>query len=214
MSLLGYAVFLGERAPACFPWGITGAAVYAIGSGELAAAVSRVDDCPAWSLHARAFVQTVADLQDSCGAVIPMRLGCRFTVPEDVRAALDARAGEFRKLLQEFEGCSEWTVRLAALPARLPVASASSGSAWLAGRQAYYQSLEAAQAALQARARELLGGTAGWYRRARQESLRDGLAVHFLVPRNSTAQWRARVDELMPGSRASGPWPPYNFVEP
>jgi hypothetical protein len=172
-------------------------------------------------------------------AVVPMKL---FTIFEnDFRATseIERRRAEIDASLKRVAGRREWGVRIRATPAVLraprgrrtnkPTSTARTGASYLAAKkqvrddtremairaQARVNRAYSALAALSADARRLPPAIGG------EQSTRLLLDAAFLVPRAGTSRFRAATRRAARslsrdgyGVEITGPWPPYNFIEP
>lgn len=207
-----------------------------VAENGLAAAISRVSELDAAPsvLRLRTFAAVVQALHDAC-TVLPMRYGCLFRTEKEVAALLGERGPEFAAALDAVEGCAEMCVRAmvdersrASAPAlsdREP-ARAPGGRAYLAARQEEYarQTLSAqAATAIGERAAAVFRGLFVRYvsvysPQASVPYNAPMLSLYFLVkrPRVETFSEIFRMLEFSEPAKLllSGPWPPYNFVQP
>lgn len=215
----------GRAAP---PPGIDGCAVRAVGDASLAAAASHVpDSCAAPSVaRARAYARVVEAIHRAC-TVLPMRYGCLPASEAQVLDLLRRRRAGLLAALGELDGCVEMGARVL-LPgagerqAARPACGqgASSGRAYLAGRQSLYGAQDrgehAAARVAEHMRRALDGLFVRWQverRVARHPAL---LSVQFLVRRGALSPFCDAFGCLAAESRQpmllTGPWPPYSFA--
>jgi hypothetical protein len=164
--------------------------------------------------------------------VVPMKLFTMFTSPARAISDLRGRRPILTAALRRVRGCDEWGVRLVGRPRRSTPAAAPltgrSGAAFLAAkkqardarRDALLQVSEAVESAY-----DLLAPLSRDSRR-RTDFPESAVApplldAAFLVPAARKASFRAAAKRAAVACRAagveltlSGPWPPYNFVQP
>ena len=163
-------------------------------------------------------------------AVVPMKLFTMFSTDARVVSEMRMRRRELRRVFERIEGCEEWGVRViqgqpraAGRKPRRP----STGAAFLAARkQARDHSTTAARATARAAddAFVSLSEIARDGRRRADEAAGVAaplLEAAFLVPARRRARFHAAAGRLAKevaktGGQMtlSGPWPPYNFVDP
>jgi len=232
----------GNLPGVCLPLDGGGHSVRVVTEQGLAAAISQVLDPDIAPTVGRlqAFAAVVEALHavgpaGSARTVLPMRYGCLLPTEGRVVALLRERGPEFAAALDGVEGCAEMSVRAildedpiaAASPrARCDPPDASEGEAYLVSRKACYarQTLSAqTAAALGERAVAVFRGL--FVRYVSEYSPHPSrpyrvpiLSLHFLVRRSHVESFR-RVFQVLERSESakmllSGPWPPYNFVQP
>ncbi|MFZ0889043.1 MAG: GvpL/GvpF family gas vesicle protein [Candidatus Binataceae bacterium] len=171
------------------------------------------------------------------GTVIPMRYGCIFDTPAEIRRLLDDRQREYRRLLDDLDGCAEMSAQVAldepgpfaGLRANLcsPLLAQFAGRrdrrpgiAYLADRSEYYASREDLDQRREEICNAIRGSAQGTFVRCSSEYGERGgrgfLALHFLVSRHGIDRFRKALQPLTAHAASSvavtGPWPPYNFV--
>jgi hypothetical protein len=163
--------------------------------------------------HARV-VEAVAR---ESAAVLPARFGRSYDDAEELRRAVEARAGELRESLERVRDCVEVGLRVLA-PEQAVTADASSPAPAESGRD-YMRARLAAVHDAEALADEVHLPLAGLARASTRSiaTPRLLLTAAYLVPRASLPAFRARVEELQrsrPGVSlaCTGPWPPYSFA--
>lgn len=164
--------------------------------------------------------------------VVPMKLFTMFSTVERAAREMRARRRAISGVLRRVAGCEEWGVRVTrGTPPRRATAAAApvarSGVAFLAARrEARDRAREAAAGAVTA-ADTAFDALAPLARDVRRRDSAPGGAVPllldaaFLVPTSRRARFQAvarRTAALCAESGAimtlTGPWPPYNFVQP
>jgi len=233
----------GNLPGVCLPLDADGHAVRVVTEQGLAAAISEVPDpVPSASLgQLQAFVAVVENLH-AMRTVLPMRYGCVLPTEGRVAALLRERGPEFADALDAVEGCAEMSVRAILDEDSAGHANREIGvpgiqppwKAYLASRQACYASQTLSvktAAALGERAAAVFRGlfvryvsqyslpsacqSGDWRSRNPQTAV---LCLHFLVRRSRIESFRSVFQALDRGESAkmllSGPWPPYNFVQP
>jgi hypothetical protein len=166
--------------------------------------------------------------------VVPMKVFTMFTSAERAISDLRARRQTLTAALRRVRGCDEWGVRLvrarreSSQKTQVSVRAEQSGAAFLAAkkqardraREALSQASDAVEVAY-----DLLAPLSRDSRRrtdfpeaAVSPPLLDAA---FLVPATRKASFRAAAKRAAAACRAagieltlSGPWPPYNFVQP
>jgi hypothetical protein len=165
--------------------------------------------------------------------VVPAKLFTMFSSDERAVEATRAQARRITALAKRIAGCEEWGVRISRQPRPVERTSVraerpQSGSAFLAARkQARDDTREALRTAAESAlaAYRALGAIARDVRR--RDDVPDGAAAPplldavFLVPAPRRTQFKATAKRLAAKGAAagtqltlSGPWPPYNFVQP
>ncbi len=197
-----------------------------IASGDLGAAVSATPNAAAGLPDPRIHAQVVQALHAIC-AVLPMRHGISFDTEAEVRAILSEHGAQFRRTLDDLQGCGEMGVRAIcrARTASPPCTGAahaelSPARAYLAARQCHYAARDAAAKEVSELVKRTERAFEGLFARSRTESffLRDHhmLSLHFLVRRDETERFRGafrRLEQRAPEKLLlTGPWPPYNFA--
>ena len=163
-------------------------------------------------------------------SVIPMKLFTMFSTDGRASSEMRRRRRELERVFDRIEGCEEWGVRVtrrqAGTAARKAVRSAT-GTGFLEARKkarddmknAAFATAEAAEAAFTSLAEIARDG------RRRTDEVPGGIApvldAAFLVPARRRARFHAAAERLARQVEKSGghmtltgPWPPYNFVNP
>lgn len=234
MSYLLYCLLNGHRGPACPTLkGVREQAVWVLQCEDLCAAVSpAAEPSPAGrdSNHAPQIADLLAyakvvEAFHRRESVVPMRYGCSFPGPAEVRAWVCSRAAQLRALLRRVDGCVEMGVRALPLetsppPPSLARAAAAAtavrpGAAYLSARR-----LELALAQRCDRIAQMVAERLGG--RFRESTAETGywnrglmVSLYFLVERRRLHAFRAtfsRIASRQASLMLSGPWPPYNFV--
>lgn len=218
----------GDLAP-----GVDGAPVFLKAEAGLAAACSVVSDASlAPSVpRAMAFARVVEFLHRT-RPVVPFRYGCFLDGEAQVAELLRARRRELEASLDAMAGCVEMSLRVlladGALPSHRNSAvkkvpdTFSSGRAYLADRSEHYAALDATQEHAGAAADGLRRAFEGLFVRSEVETPRGRashlLSLYFLVSRDRLEAFREAFRDLQRRSPErmllTGPWPPYNFVDP
>ena len=176
------------------------------------------------------------------GTVIPLRYGLICEDASQVVKILDEQRERYMSLLIELQGCVEMGISIllpsiATSNAHLPSATRDilpdgvqelkGGRAFLAARRAHYARLERTARTDRACVEQCRAAFAGMFIKCNVESptirlkrfnRNSPLSLYFLVPRDSLSAFRGAFRRMSIGERAkvliSGPWPPYNFVQP
>jgi hypothetical protein len=163
------------------------------------------------------------------GALLPMKLFTLFATDERAVRHVRARRMRLLRLLDRVEGREEWGVRLSgagkARPA--PGKAPRSGTEFLLAKKAERdregERAERASEEADALFRRLAEHADESRKRSLPESTRARLWLDaaFLVPRGGRRSFAAALRRETRGLEArgyavtlTGPWPPYNFVEP
>lgn len=169
-------------------------------------------------------------LQAACAAatVVPFRFGTIYRELDDVRAMLDARRAELAASLERVRGKVEVGVKAWAAPLEERAAAAASGGDYLrrqlaARRAAESASASLADAAAAAHERLLRHAVEGVANRPQPPELtgrREPMILNGAYLVTSAEAVRAEVESLSADHagagitfEATGPWPPYNFVD-
>lgn len=214
-----------------------------INANSLSAAFSRVDrsDLTPDTSRVLAYEKIIALLHRDF-TVIPMRYGCLLDEESQIIRLLESRNEAYTALLSELAGCVEFGIR--ALPcddslshdveasSPHPVTrerhSSSPGLAYLAARKLHHARQEQFARQGSMVIEKIREPFAGLYVKCKVENQtpRIGnftlftslLSLYFLVPRESVEAFRKRFYSISvrksPKLLLSGPWPPFNFVEP
>lgn len=152
-------------------------------------------------------------LMERSEAILPGRLGPRFTSAEDLAAAVSERAETLRDLLNRVAGCVELGLRVLQPEHPSPGSEPGGGGEYLRER------LEAHRASTR-RALELHEPLS---RLVRASTTREGqaggdvLEAAYLVPADRVDRFREELVRLEDSARelefvCTGPWPPYSFA--
>jgi hypothetical protein len=164
-----------------------------------------------------------------------MQYGSRVECPYEAIGLLRKNQDAYDALLHELEGLAEMGIQLLldnsgagtasnprpVLPRSIPLLCAS-GAAYLAAKRQRYLGLDRAALHERRLVEEVCGSLADFFVRRKAEipesSRTHLLSLYFLVPRNSVESFRRAAGHLHPQEPVklllSGPWPPYNFVDP
>lgn len=171
----------------------------------------------------------VVDTVGHTAALVPLALATVFYDEDRVRAVLQERGPEFRRVLDDLVGRSEFGVK-AYLPSAPPAGrdgdAASSGTEYLLRRRAAVGQAERVVQAARAAALALHDTASEAAVRARRHRVHDAaltgrteqmvLNGAYLVDRGHSEQWRAAVARAVPDHlmvEVTGPWVPYSFVD-
>lgn len=226
------------------PRGVDDAPVHLVKVDQLGAIVSLAVASGATVTVPRALAYArVIDRIHADRAIVPMRYGCVLRESHDVVDLLRARAEDYARLLQAVDGCVEMSIRLLSdrpeppPPATSPsegvevssdMSARSPGMAYLTRRRRIYDEQEKATREAEARLEGIRAALSGWFVTCKVEhpqaaSVRPvfaapAFALHFLLKREWVSSFRHVFGRFDPAERRrlllSGPWPPYNFVEP
>lgn len=192
--------------------------VHLIEAGGLAAAAA---DCPqplrAGIAEIRAYEGTVEAFHQT-RTLIPLRFGCLLPSRAQVSDLLGRRRAEYQRLLHELEGRVEMGLRLLIRASAVEACPATSGTDYLNCARRRRSGLTAAEELWTDRlCLSLRDLPVRWRKEAAAVSGGRLVSLYFLVPGSGVKNFRRRVAHLPvpPGGKvlASGPWPPYNFVE-
>ncbi|WP_034263226.1 GvpL/GvpF family gas vesicle protein [Actinospica robiniae] len=225
--------------------------------GEAAGLVVVAQDVPAAEFSEEALRGRLADPADlevlarthhsivttvaASGPVIPLPFATLFTDADRAAASLEAKAGQFRALLDRLRDHAEWAVKVyakqigaprdGAEPPRSPSASVpapGAGRAYLDRVRARRQDQEAKQAAalaeverIDAAIRALADGAVRRRPHGAQVTGKHRVQLFngaYLVNVDHAEQLHAAIDALRADTvaveiEASGPWVPYSFAE-
>jgi hypothetical protein len=245
VKFLLYCVFgsrEGQETPR--PQGVCGQPVFTVASNGLCAAMSRI--CPSNILpnigRALAYGRVIESFHREF-TVVPMRYGCVFEEQSQVLRMLEERAGEYRAMLKELEGCVEMGICVLWEDGRGSVVeeessvsesvfekgdAANGGRAYLAERKAYYAPWERFVRRKDALLERCRAAFAGLFVRCKAEispwrvkgsPLGIGVpSFYFMIRRGSVEAFKEAFREFSSREKdkflLSGPWPPYNFVGP
>ena len=161
-------------------------------------------------------------------AVVPMRFGCIFDDETEVRHFLQERREEFHALLSQLKGMVEMGVRI--MPRQengnhshhLQSGRSAAGADYLAVRRDHYAAVERETRNLEEVGRQIRTSLSELLAQSREEPgtpAQGGLfSVYFLIQRSSIDAFHSEISQIRPKLAreilVSGPWPPYNFVEP
>lgn len=229
MAQILYCITTPQPNLAVLSKGIGGKPVSLIVEDSLAAAASL--------LPKRELTPAAADLLDCAGvveafyriqAVVPMRFGCIFDDETEVRHFLHERREEFHALLSQLKGMVEMGVRV--IPRqengnnshRLLPGRAAAGTDYLAVRRDHYAAVERETRNLEEIGRQIRTSLSELLVQSREESKTSAgggiFSLYFLIQRSSIDAFHRKISQIRPklcgGILVSGPWPPYNFVEP
>ena len=224
--------------------GVGGQPVSVIVTNGLGAALSSIADFnPTLEIpQIRTYQQVIESFHRHC-TVIPMRYGCLFEEKSQIVRLLEERGGHYATLLTELEGCVEMGIRVLIPNSETPTSHSplrislftprnpdllGSGGAYLAARKTHYadrEQLTGESIAVVHRCRATFAGLFVRYKlecppfRPLPSAFRIPLfSLYFLVPRSSMETFREAFRQLSAKESAkllmSGPWPPYNFVQP
>lgn len=229
-ALLAYCILRGAglRTPDSLPSGVDGKPVAIVARNGLGVVTSRV--AVARVNGGVAPIMTFQNVVESFHrgqTVIPIRYPSCFSEEPRLLRFLDERANQFEALLSGLDGCSEMGIRAlisASTECRRPgfTTATGPGRAYLAERRAEWLQEEVLLIEQQAVIKKICGALDGLFLQSRTEHrLRHEahfVSVYFLVP-NQCLQSFARVFEETISTwdakvLLTGPWAPYNFVEP
>lgn len=175
------------------------------------------------------------------GGVIPMRYGCLFEEEPQIIRLLKERSRQYKALLKELEGCVEMGIRILISPTPLQgpanrksqIADRRSqipnpGCAYLAARKAHYEQQEKFNKQAKEVIEQYRAAFNGLFLKCKtefpsidnpQSAIRNPvLSLYFLVRREHVERFQQVFREInvqeSPKLLLSGPWPPYNFVQP
>lgn len=145
-------------------------------------------------------------------ALLPARFGSLVTA-DRLERLLETNADAVRAALDTVRARQQMTLRLAAAPAALRTEAPESGAAYLEMKRA---AVVQPDPVLLSAVRGAVAGV------VRAEQIQPGRAdlrpvVYHLVDRGRIAEYRRRIDALLPTVAAdsvslSGPWPPFAFT--
>jgi hypothetical protein len=229
MAYILYCITAPQQNLAVLSKGIGGQAVSLIVEGPLAAAASL--------LPKRELTPTADDLLACEGvvealyriqAVVPVRFGCIFDDETEVRHFLHERREEFHALLSQLKGMVEMGVRI--MPRqendnnshRLLSGRSAAGTDYLAVRRDHYAAVERETRNLEEIGQQICASLSRLLVQSREEprtSAGGGIfSLYFLIQRSSIDAFHREISQIRPTLArkilVSGPWPPYNFVEP
>ena len=181
---------------------------------------------------------------NTTGGMIPMRYGCMAEDKTHIRSLLRKNRLRYTELLKELSDCVEMGIRILIAECLVPSADSEKpihhlenrnskienpGKTYLAARKTHYQHEERVSKQMEQiveRFRTAFAGLFVEYRAeipsiARFQSTIDHnrlVSMYFLVPSASLDRFRRVFRQVDTGETEkllmSGPWPPYNFVEP
>ncbi len=241
MSCLLYCIFRGPRpAHTLTLKGVGGGPVALVRQLGLNAAISKIaqPELPGDLPAIRTFGQVIAAFNFE-RSVIPLRFGCRLPDASRVARLLKTHASRYEALLTEVEGCVEMGIRLL-LPEEFLVSSTTAcrrpesclsrppatptnraGSNYLQARRAFYDGLDRETQSYHQFAQQFITPFRGRFVNSKIEgpsSRLPLLSLYFLVPREGVESFRQTFRSLALAAPVkmllTGPWPPYNFVEP
>ena len=208
---------------------VSAAPAAAFGEAALAARLADLD----WvSRAAVAHDAVIESFMGAADAVVPMKLFTLFT--SDARALEQVRSNwkAIEALIRRLSNHAEWGVRLVFDESRAPAEdatlSASSGRGYLMAKRQHRAATTAHTTSMRKTAAGVLKTLNSLARDSRQRSIttpaesrsRLLLDAAFLVPRAKAMRFKTSVERqaktLAPSGyalQASGPWPPYSFVE-
>jgi len=237
MKCLIYCIFQNKGSqPENLPRGIDGGTVSLLSEGELAAAYSTVPNSLTMPTldQAKAYARVVDALHRTC-TLLPMRYGSVLETEDQVAELLRTRRAEFLARLRELDGSVEMGIRIMLTKEQQQARSCESpcsrsapckGAAYLQARQRHYAEVDWYAQAACAQAERYKAAFDGLFIKCRMESSlltystagAAFLSLYFLVKRDCQEPFRRTFRELSHRESAkillSGPWPPYNFVEP
>ena len=196
----------------------TGRGMRVVSSGDLAVVCGPVitSDVTADALwqHER-IVESLMDDRD----VLPVRYGT--CLPDDAAAAhaIEVNRSTYAALLEAVRGAVELAVRVFASaqspPASLPSAGSTTGTDYLRARARAAEE----ESDTSARVHEPLAAIARAATVARASRAGEFLRAAYLVDRDATESFSARVRDIQSGNpqlriTCTGPWPPYSFARP
>ncbi len=215
-----------------------------ITSNNLTAAVSRVDRSGLIPDTSRVLAyEKIISLLHRDFTVIPMRYGCVLDEESQIIRLLESRCKAYTALLSKLEGCVEigiralqgcddpllhYTEESSLHPMARERYSPSPGLDYLAARKLHHaQKEELARQDLRV-IEKIREPFAGLYVKCKVENHtpRFGnytlftplLSLYFLVPKGSVEAFQKKFYSISvlksPKLLLSGPWPPFNFVEP
>lgn len=224
--------------------GVNGQPVSLIVKNGVAAAVSKIghaaDYVPDISqiLEYKKVVETLHDSH----TVIPMRYGCLFENERQIIRMLEGRGYEYQVLLLKLEGCMEMSIRVLIEncgsrtvdltkreenPIVPNLKAIPSGRAYLATIKGRYAQHAKITEEMKEVSRQCRSALSGLFVQCKEEYLPPPnpqtitpsvYSLYFLVSEESVDRFREkarciRLNETMK-FLLSGPWPPYNFVQP
>ena len=219
-----YALF--NREPRKTPVsGIQGEPLRVVSCRGLFAAVGEVSGPPpVEEQNVRGHELTVRRLADSSDAILPARFGCLVPDEATLSGLLESREAALRQTLALVEGREQMTLRIftenAAASEMPPDAALGPGASYLINKMRAGE-----QKSLMAAIEEVRPQLAEWIRAERSDchSWRHSAAtsvasVYHLIDRGQSPRYIAALNGYVsahPQIRlaASGPWPPYNFVQ-
>ena len=177
------------------------------------------------------------------GGVIPVRYGALFGEEFQIIRLLKERSKQYKALLKELDGCVEMGIRILISDFGFRIADSeipiqqlktrnskleTSGRAYLAARKVHYEQQEKFNKQAKEVIEQYRAAFNGLFLKCKtefpsignpQSAIRNPvLSLYFLVRREHAERFRQvfrkiRVKEP-PRLLLSGPWPPYNFVQP
>lgn len=226
------------------PLGVGGVPVSLIDVGRVAAVVAKVARATVLTptLESVMAYAGVVEALHADRAVLPMRFGCVLEGKADVAHLLCERGSTYIDVLRELEGCVEMGIRMLArhsergadsLPAsaqldvRAGAARLGSGADYLAERRRAYDDADRRGQEMTELAERIGTAFHGLFVRcnagtrpavARSVASAPLFSIDFLVRRESVSSFHQMFQRINRAERTrlllSGPWPPYNFVEP
>lgn len=165
-------------------------------------------------------------------AVVPMKLLTIFESDFRALAEIGRRRQELDRSIRRVAGKREWGVRIRSIPGSgvvRPVRRVTTGASYLAAKKQARDATRELVARGQSRVNRAFAGLAALAVDAQRHPPPSGgeqktrllLDAAFLVETRGTARFRAAVRHLARdlgrdgyGVEVTGPWPPYNFIEP
>lgn len=211
--------------------GLDGQALRVVERGEIAAVLQpwrpRTQGV---GVEALRFAQGLVMRLHEAATIVPVRLGEVMKDEEEVGRFLAARAPYVERLLETFEGCDEWSVRLTAggkptddvpPPPLTGAEEAASGAAYLKRRKQAFDERDGVPPELVTLCRGALQPIVELGRLARLEGPRPTMpmpSVHLLIRRDDRLALERAVERVLRGGGPrfvlTGPWPAYSFATP
>jgi len=189
--------------------------VSAIVGGAAAAPEARMDVL-------NAFQSCVESLHRAM-ALVPARFGA-VDDPEEVRRFLLARDAHLRAVLDQVDGCDEWSLRVRLEPVAAAAttpepAGGTAGAAYLRTRKTAFELADGVPARLVELCRDGFGPMVALARATRLEGPGKAVlmpGVHLLVPRERRDKLEKAFADVARNTpekvMLTGPWPAYSFV--
>lgn len=232
MRYLVYGIMPEAEAAAGLPARVGEGHVSVLVDGGLAAVYSLISEaCATPDTAALLGYAGVVQALRQLGTVLPMRYGCLLDSTEQILELLRRRRQVFHAALDQVAGCVEMGLRVLAGQAALPDnppdplpagATPPAGATYLSRRAARYARRDGCREESQRLAESLQAALTGLFVKCHVEPAArpQGIlvSIHFLVRAGRLNEFGEAFHRLAAARREklllTGPWPPYNFVDP